>query len=67
MQTKLKGEDCEETLEISSEKLKNEEAIKSLNAVLKWVPENNLQLTDIMTLQKLKEMAFENHQRNRQQ
>ena len=31
MQTKLKGEDCEETLEISSEKLKNEEAINSLN------------------------------------
>ncbi|KAJ8967551.1 hypothetical protein NQ314_002866 [Rhamnusium bicolor] len=43
--------------------VKHEDAIKSFNISLQWAVENDLPLSDIMMLQKLKEMAFEKHQR----
>lgn len=41
-------------------KVKNEEAIKSFNTCLQWAEENEIPLADIMMLQKLKEIAFDN-------
>ncbi|KAJ8971435.1 hypothetical protein NQ314_000691, partial [Rhamnusium bicolor] len=43
--------------------VKHEDAIKSFNISLQWAVENDVPLSDIMMLQKLKEMAFEKHQR----
>jgi hypothetical protein len=60
--------DDDETLETHTQiRVKDESAIKSLNVVLKWTAENDVALTDIRRLQKLKEMAFQKyHHRTRQ-
>lgn len=43
-------------------RIKNEDAVKSLNLALQWATENDIPLKDIMTLQNLKEIAFEKQQ-----
>lgn len=51
----------------SAYKIKNRDAIKHLNVVLQWATDNNLPLADIITLQRLKEIAYENEHRSSQQ
>lgn len=54
----------EDVMELESTvKIKNADAVKSLNLALQWATENDIPLMDIMTLQKLKEIAFEKQQR----
>lgn len=63
--TVMEISDDEEQQEISDLKtVKNEDAIKSLNVVLKWAEENDFPLNDILVLQRLKESAFLMHQKN---
>ncbi|KAJ8928294.1 hypothetical protein NQ314_019160 [Rhamnusium bicolor] len=43
-------------------RIKNEDAVKSLNLSLQWATENDIPLKDIMTIQNLNEIAFEKQQ-----
>ena len=50
-------------LDNQNKTVKNAEAAKSFNLCLKWAEENDIPLSDILVLQRLKEMAFMNNQR----
>jgi len=61
------SDDDIEVLESAPVKVKNEDAVKSSNVCLQWAVENDVLLMEIMTLQKLRETAFEIQQRKRHQ
>lgn len=43
--------------------VKNDEAVKSFNVCMRWAEENDIPLSDVLVLQRLKEIAFMMNQR----